>query len=396
VTTEVVGARFVATPEGITRDHVVVLGNDGREIVAVRPWCSGDPPLNDGLLTPGMVNAHTHLELSHLPLVDGGEGLVAWVRALLLARQDATPVPLTARLATLKSEGVVAICDISNGGDTVDEILAGGLCGVVAHEFLGMDIHAERPIATAVPAVEERYIGTGGEIIRRATPHGLYSTAPLILDAALSCKSAAPASIHIGEDTEEVVFVQSGGGLFAGFLDDLPITWRPHQAAGVGLIARLKEFGGLGPQTMLVHGVTLTDEEIAEVASADATIVLCPRSNMHISGTLPALDKLMAAGVSLAIGTDSLASCPSLSPIEDVRLLAHHFPEVSVSDLITMVTLGGARALNLRGLGSIAVGLRPGLVLFRGAPDPRSLLLSGEPQLIVPAFGTFPVESQSA
>ena len=382
----------MATPDDILRDHVVVLGQDGREIVAVRPWCAKDPPLHEGLLTPGMVNAHTHLELSHIPLVDGGQGLVAWVRALLLARQGTARASLADRLARLHAEGVVALCDISNAGDTAEEILASGMCGVVAHEFLGMDLHAERHVATAVPAIEVRHLGRGGELIHRATPHALYSTAPLILDATLSCKSVAPASIHLGEDKDEVTFVQSGEGPFAAFLDDLPITWRPHLAAGVGLIDRLQQFGALGPQTILVHGVTLTAAETRKVAESGATLVLCPRSNLHISGELPALEKLLTAGVSLAVGTDSLASCPSLTPIDDVRILAHHFPEVSTVKLIDMLTGGGARALNLQGLGAIAVGMRPGLVLFTGATGARSLLLRGEPQLLVPAFGTFPVE----
>ena len=101
-----------------------------------------------------------------------------------------------------------------------------------------------------------------------------------------------------------------------------PGALRPFARSAVDAVAPW-----LGPETLVVHAVDLDDEDLAALRRSGATVVLCPRSNRHISGRLPDLPRLLAAGIPLAVGTDSLASSPSLSPLEELAVLHAAFPD---------------------------------------------------------------------
>ena len=169
----------------------------------------------------------------------------------------------------------------------------------------------------------------------------------------------------------------------------MELDWRWFEAPGCSPVEYLDTLGVLGPELLVVHGVYLSNHDRHLLRRRASPLVLCPRSNLHISGDLPDLPTLIAEGVHLAVGTDSLASCADLDPLACVHTLADAFPTVDPAALLHAVTAGGADALRLGHLGRIATGNAPGLVLLPGVADAnalrdgvptrRVLLAAGEP-----------------
>ncbi len=344
-------------PEGF-RDDVTVVTRGG-VIAEVRPGRAGDGDPLSGTLLPGLVNAHAHLELEG-PLVPGGDGLAAWVRALRGRGGAAGDGSGPARQA--RALGTALVCDVSNGGHTAPALRAAGLAGLVQHEVLGFGrdtLPARLEAAARWPRVE-------GAVTTRPSPHATYSTHPDLIRVAAR-PGAVPASIHVGEDPAERAFLLRGDGPFAELLDGFGVDWRHFEAPGCSPVAWLERLGVLGPDLLLVHGVDLDDDDRARIVARGATVVLCPRSNLHVGGRLPDAPALLAAGVGLALGTDSLASVPDLDLVAEVQVLAAAFPEVPAAVFWRAATAGGADALGRPGYGRVAVGASPGLWIL--GPD---------------------------
>jgi aminodeoxyfutalosine deaminase len=135
---------------------------------------------------------------------------------------------------------------------------------------------------------------------------------------------------------------------------------------------------------ILVHLADARPGEIEKVARSGAHVVICPRSNLHIEGRLPPVREMIAAGITPAFGTDSLASNSSLDVLDEARTIASAYPEIAALTLIEMATWAGARALGRTDLGRIAKGAAPGIIAIRGeigAADPAAWALA-QPAII--------------
>lgn len=369
-----VAARRLWTSRGVVQDATVVLDDD--VITELRPWVVGDGVRLDGLVVPGLINAHTHVELSDLAgKVRGATpGFLPWLSALWSAeRSDAT----AAGAEALHAACVAYVVDVSNRGDTAAAIAAARLRGVVQHERLGFDARAVRE---TIAAMETEPPGAPGVAVR-AAPHALFSTAPELVTACVRAgESGLPSTIHVGEAEDEARFLMRGDGPFAELLDRLGRDWRWWTAPGTDAVDVLAACGVLGPELLLVHGVHLGAEAIAKVSRAGAPICFCPRSNLHIGGRLPDVEAWMAAGVRCVLGTDSLASSPDLDVLGEIPALMRAFPEADPGRWLAMVTHEAAAVLGVGDVGEIRVGGRPGLVeldvrdvreLGKGAPGRR-------------------------
>jgi cytosine/adenosine deaminase-related metal-dependent hydrolase len=365
----IVRASHALLPSGIERD-VVVEVERGR-IATVRPPIGSDPPAERGLLVPGLVDAHLHLERPRVPgLVPGGDGLPAWVaRAMALPPPEGPPDP-----AALVDAGAALVCDISNGGDTAEVLDRAGLVGVVQHERLGFGRDQWEARAEAARAPDRAV----GRVLVRSSPHATYSTAPGLIRAA--CRPGlVPASIHLAEDPAEAELTRAGTGPFADLLDRLGLDWRWWKPPGVSPTRYLDQLGVLGPGLLVVHGVHLDDRDRATLAGRGSPLVLCPRSNLHIGGRLPDVPALLASGVALALGTDSLGSSPDLDVLGEIPVLHRAFPAVPLETWLRLATAGGADALGFAGYGRVRVGAGGGLVLLH-VDDPRAALEAAPPR----------------
>ena len=196
-------------------------------------------------------------------------------------------------------------------------------------------------------------------------PHAPYSAGPDLLARIFAAAAATgrATSIHVAEDEDEIALLRDGSGRWPAFLAGIgvdPATRVPRKSP----VAYLASLGAFETETppLLVHMVHAGDDDRRIARETGATVVLCPRSNLHIGGRLPDVDALVAEGLSLAIGTDSAASVPDLSPWAEMATLAAHFPTVPAARWLEAATRGGAHALGLSGFGTLAPGSRPGVL----------------------------------
>lgn len=361
-------------PDGLHRDVAVTIGDHGR-IAEVRPARTGEAPL-PGLLLPGLVNAHSHLELSQLRgAVPGGDGSVAWVEALIDSGLPPDPAANDAAAAEMRSSGTRFVIDVSNRGDTERHLRAGGLGGVVQIECLGVAPDRWRP------RLEAASIRRGSrQIAIRPTAHSPISCAPALLLAALGDRPTGPApTIHCDEDPADRQLLADRTGAWAPFHQRIGHDWRGGLGRGRSGVQVLLDLGLLGPKLGLVHLVMADTRDLDAVARSGATAILCPRSNLHIGGRLPDVPAMVARGIPLAIGTDSLASTPDLDLLAEAATLAAAFPAIATQTWLTALTSGGAGLLGQGHAGALEPGGHPGLlrVALPHTSDPLPLLFDG-------------------
>lgn len=333
----------------VDRGRVVALGRAGRD----HPGARHD--LGSVAILPGLVNAHTHLELSYLrDQMPPSREFVAWIRAVVAARRQ-RPDPsalevmegVEAGIAEAVRCGTALVGDISNTLVTFGPLTRSPLAAVVFYELIRFN--APDPEGFVEDACREldRFIET--ENVRTSlAAHAPYSVAPLVLRAirrAVDLDSFAPCSVHLSESADEVEFIRNGGGAWRPFLEDVgawDATWTPPGGSPVQF---LDESGFLDGRVLAVHGVQMTKSDLARLASRGTTLVSCPRSNGHTGAGAPPIADFYASGVRVAVGTDSLASTPDLNVFAELATMRALAPSVPASRLLDSATRQGARAL---------------------------------------------------
>ncbi len=326
----------------------------------------------NGILTAGFVNAHTHTELSFFDgvFVPGGS-MVAFLRQIDSLRIDINQTVIDNALrecyATFEREGIVGYADISNEGDTVPFKARQSMRSVSFVEMFGANASlADRAFGVG-KGVLEKY-RSGGVSAAYLTPHAPYSVSRELWAHLMPYLEEAPImSLHFAETAQELDFMERGAGAMKHLYDRV---WKrevniPRMEDIMGIVARL---GGMGKRILLIHCVAMTRGMMQRVKATapGASLVLCPASNLFIEGAMPNLPLMREEGMRIAIGTDSLSSSPSLSMVDQLRLLNEYYPEVPVVDLLHYATQSGAEACDFDGLGCIAKGSKPGLNLLQG------------------------------
>jgi cytosine/adenosine deaminase-related metal-dependent hydrolase len=399
-----VSARWVVPVETPPLREGAVALDDEDAVAAVGPRADlrrrfADAPEEraEGALLPGLVNAHTHLELAALAgRVPGGHGLVDWVAAGAQAAAGVGPEDrrraATAAAADAARLGTAAVGDVGNSLDAVPGIAAARLCGTFFHELLGS--REARSGDALADAARERGTFSGrfpggwpSGLGYVPAPHAPYSVGPELFRRifAAAARTGLPTSVHVAEDDDEIALLRDGGGRWPAVLEALgqsPATRVP----GLGPVAYLRDLGAFDTRAppLLVHMVHASDEDRRIARENGAAVVLCPRSNLHIGGRLPDVQALRAASIPLALGTDSLASVPDLSLWAEMATLAARFPALPAAFWLDVSTRGGARALRLATCGALAPGRRPGVldvsIVDASAPI-EALVRNPEPQL---------------
>ena len=333
---------------------------------------------SDAILTPLLVNAHTHLELTDYPAWnretagDEPTNFVDWILHLIEIKRTLSNTDYRLSMQHGVEQSIAA------GTGTVGDILSQyGLRDLYAHapfngfvfqETLGQDPERIAKLSRRLhQALDDE---TCGSVTLGVSPHSPYTISRDYLTRIYAwCRShGCRCATHLAESAEEVQFVEKSSGDLASRFYPY-VGWEGYlpPPAGVRPVEYLDQTGGLFPENLLVHGVQLNDAEIATLAEKNMSLVLCPRSNARLDvGHAPA-GKLQQAGVKLALGTDSLSSCDSLS-IWDEMAFAHRWfgGELDAPTLFRMATLGGAEVLGLeRQIGSLETGKSANFQLLR-------------------------------
>jgi cytosine/adenosine deaminase-related metal-dependent hydrolase len=325
--------------------RVVAVGH-ARELRAAYPDAAERPPV--GVLAPPAVNAHTHLDLSDLPLTPGPYG--AFIRAAIAhARAGGRGLAAAERgLRLLKAAGVATVGDIVTDEAVLARLLEDpDLTGVAYWEVLGPDpADAEARFAEAVAVVERhRPRERPGGVRVGLSPHTPHTvSAPLLQRlAGYAAAHRLPMQIHVAEDPGELELHARGTGPLRDALGPLLAAFRP---SGATPVRYLEDLGVLAARPTLVHAVHVDDDDLRRLQRAGCAVVHCPRSNALLECGVFPWARYARFGVTIGLGTDSLGSSPSLSPVDEFGAArAVHGAAADPAQLLWAAVKGGHRAL---------------------------------------------------
>lgn len=376
------------------RDAAVVLDASGKvEAVGARAALRERFPqaswqTQRGILLPGLVNAHVHLELSALRgQTRSGGGFGPWVTSVMEARARLAPEQdaeaIEGGVSELLRAGTVAVGEVTNSLAPVSALASAPLLGRVFHEVYGVRREAGEAMLAAAQAARAA-LGAWPENLSYApSPHTLYSLHPDVVRQILALTRGQRTSLHLAEHAAERAYLRDGGGPFAEFLRARGLPAADWPPPGLSPVAYARQLGALGPEVIAVHLCAAAREELARVAESGAPAVLCPRSNLFIELKLPPLFDVLELGLRPGLGTDSLASNTTLDVLAEAAALRDRFPQAEAGVLFSMACWFGAVALGLsHRVGALAPGLAPGLLaveLEREIDDPFQVLLRSPP-----------------
>jgi 5-methylthioadenosine/S-adenosylhomocysteine deaminase len=350
-----------------------------------------DVDLGEALLLPGLVNTHTHLELTAMRGLLPGMPFVPWIRALTEARSavlsdeamlDAAHWGIVEGLL----RGVTTYADTSASGVVVRALRDRGVRGIMYQEVFG-------------PAAEQRVVALATlrarldalrpfetDLVRLGvSPHAPYTVhEDLLIDAtAYAVGAGMPVAIHLAESEAEIAFLREADGPFAEGLRarGIPVVRRSHSP-----VHFLKELGVTIARPLLIHCVQVDPTDIDFIAEYGCPVAHCPASNAVLGHGIAPVREMLDAGIVVGLGSDSLASNDRIDLLEEARL-AMLFQNARLArpdaltpaDAVTLATLGGARALGLDArIGSLEPGKDADLAAFSLA-DGRGGSMAGDP-----------------
>lgn len=334
-------------------------------------------------LMPGLVNAHTHLELTALRGFLEGLAFRDWLVVLTKARRECFDAASLydascAGIEEALRNGITTMADTTESGAPLDAMRDLGVRGIGYIEVFGPNpaqrdesMRGLEASATAHRARDTVLVRTG------ISPHAPYTVSPDLYRAVADFARDGhwPVAVHIAESEAERRFVRDGEGPFA----------EGHRARGIPVVARgqssiamLESTGLLAARPLLIHAIRVDDDDVARIAAAGATVVHCPISNLKLGHGIAPVPAMHAAGIAVGLGTDSVASNDRVDMLGEARQASLLYAEaqgvpdaLSAHDALTMATLGGARALGLEAtIGTLEVGKAADLAAFSLAhPD---------------------------
>jgi aminodeoxyfutalosine deaminase len=391
-------ARIVVPVDRPTIEHGVVTV-DGERIVAVGTSAIGGEPVHDlgnVALLPGLVNAHTHLEFSDLshPLGDPGMALADWI-PLVLAHRRSRDGQVAAAVAAGCRESLL------HGVTTVGEIATAGVAAYAGFPSLDLSLfieaigfscaRAESALKAANEELDvfESAFKAAFQVQIGLSPHAPYTVSPYLLTALVECarKHSFPVAMHVAESVDELELLARGTGRFQQLLNERSM-WDPATIPQDSTPFDYLQLLATAPRALVIHGNYLDREEHEFLAthSDRMSLVYCPRTHAYFGHPPYPLGEILAAGVHVALGTDSRASNPDLSVLAEMRDVARTHAEVSPNVILRLGTLSGAEALGRdRSCGTITPGKLANLVAIslsssvnRDPCDMLSDLLSSE------------------
>lgn len=369
----------------------VILGvGTRREMLAAWPG-AGRLELGEAALLPGLVNCHTHLELSGPPVEPPEGSFARWLIAVIRQRQQ---TPLAAQEAQaevnarkLLASGTTAVGEVSSTGQSLTPLLQAGLRGTVYREVLGLDPGEAPARAEAARGDLERLGWAARQSLLRIglSPHSPYSLSEELFAAcrALAHAAAVPCCIHAAESPDEVTLVSGGDGPLPRLLYPAVGQAPPPRRRAATPVAYLEALGMLDGEPLLIHAVHVDGVDRRRLASRGVGVAHCPRSNARLSGAVAPVPAYLREGIPVGLGTDSLASVPTLDLWDEMRAaLDAQGGRLTPAEVLEMATLGGARALGLAdALGSLEPGRRADLVAVPAEgiepSDPAGSLIVG-------------------
>jgi cytosine/adenosine deaminase-related metal-dependent hydrolase len=263
------------------------------------------------------------------------------------------------------ARGTVAVGDIANGTWAAAALARSSLRGLAFHEIFGFRAADTESILDAAAGrletidAQPEVRAAQGRFTTILTPHAAHTTSFSLLKAlgGRAVASGETLSIHIAETEEEAQLLRDGTGPFKDFLIEQGAWETGWKAPGQTPVEYLERLGVLTPRTLAVHCVHLDHQDVSRLQARGVSVVTGPRSNPRLGVGKAPVPKLLASGIPIALGTDSLATSPDIDVFNEVAVLRQEHPELSPAAALRIATLNGASALGLaKELGTIDAG----------------------------------------
>jgi cytosine/adenosine deaminase-related metal-dependent hydrolase len=338
--------------------------------------------LGDAAILPGLVNVHTHLELTAFRGRLEEPHFQRWISQLVRLKAErlvADDLIASAQLGCIEAirSGITTLADTSDASAPMAALIESGLRGVIFQECFGpkpeQAAASVDELKAKLDAHAERLARAGGEARARLSvgisPHAPYSVAQTLyqLTTRFALDHKLDVAIHTAESADEASLMRDGSGAFG---DSLRTRGIIIGGMGISTVRYFDRLGVLDAAPLLIHCVTIDEEEIAVMAERGARVAHCPKSNAKFGHGISPLIELRRAGVRLGLGTDSVASNNNCDLLEEARFcsLLHRAAQkdaavCTAEEMLRLMTIDGARALNMADkIGSLETGKQADLI----------------------------------
>ena len=349
---------LLTDPDNVIEDGAVIIDDEGliefagefKDISAPELYRIID--LGDSAIVPGFINAHTHLELTHLhKSIKSNGNFTDWIRQLVDRKKGwaESEYALSVRNGITSSlrSGTTTVADITRNGIALSELLTSKIRKSLFFEIINFDpasaketINDFKKKYTAIKTDELLSIGL--------FPHAPYTVSDKLYR---DCKEVSEdlgveIATHIAETKDEVEFLARGTGHFATLLKDFKMLkgWEPPELSPINY---LKNIGFLENGCILIHCNYMTEEEIDLIEESKSNVVFCPRSHEYFLHEDHPFSSLKDRDINIALGTDSLASNDTLSILDEMKFIRNHYQDLKPQNILCMGTIAGAVALNM-------------------------------------------------
>ncbi len=369
------------------KDGIVEVADDGT-IHGVYPpksdVVSGKTICNyAGIITPGFVNTHCHLELSHMKgVIPKHTGLVPFLQEVMLKRSiDEAEIVRAMRAADkqLYDNGIVAVGDHANTPISADVKKASKLRYHTFVEVLGFESEMAGSKLAEAKAVASQF-GSPTSITAHA-PYSVSKELFKLIDEEARQRQM-PLSIHNQESEAENQLFRYKTGSFLDFYRKLGKDITDFKAQARNSLHSVMPYLSVDTPVLLVHNTYTTAKDIFFIERQDRNVTwcFCPNANLYIEGVLPKVQQFVQYGEAITLGTDSLASNDRLCVLSELKAVHHFFPELPLTETIKWATINGARFLGISDTyGSLEAGKCPGINLLTNT---RGLALTAETEVV--------------
>ena len=361
-------------------NQVLIMDQQGKvEAIVPASEAGEDIQYQSGWLSPGFVNAHCHLELSHMKgLIPEGTGLVDFILSILTLRhfpEDEILQAISDAEAAMIQGGIVAVGDISNNAISFTQKSKNNLAW---HTFL--------EISGFSPQIAQMRFEQGLAAYKQFEPlqdnvfglsmaaHAPYSVSNALWEMMAPYYQGKTTSLHNQETDFEDEFLGHQKGDFTRLYELLKVDTSFYHPTGKSSVQSVAHHFAGAKQVLLVHNTFTKQADldfIAALAEAQQTqyhFCLCVNANLYINKALPPIELLRQKNCSIVLGTDSLASNHQLSILSEINTIQANYPQIPLTEILQWATLNGAKALGFENsLGSFNKGKQPGMVWIKEA-----------------------------
>ena len=362
-------------------NQVLIVNKKGKIIQIIHKEEAGENILHiNGIVAPGFINAHCHLELSHLKnkinMHTGLPNFIKEVISLRKANQDIILEAIKREEEYMYNHGIVAVGDICNELDTLPQKAKKKLMYYNFIEAFDLIEHTTEKVFNKAIQNQKAFIKAGLKAC--VVPHAPYTVSDKLFKLLSTKYKNKTISIHNQESKAEADFLKKQVGKFAELFQFLNIKTDHLLKTGKSSIESIYPYLQSAKNVLLVHNsFTLeSDIKLAIQKIKNCFWCICINANIYIENIIPPISLLKKNNVQIVVGTDSLSSNHQLCILEELKTIRTHFPTIQTIEILKWATKNGARALQIdKKFGTIEIGKTPGIVAIEGLDENNEITM---------------------